>query len=201
MLVDPDGRKIKGFSINDKGEVEVNRKKATKKSLRAYDEMNKTKTGRKRFKEMVKSKTKIKLKVTDKVLYDNDGRVIHGKTRHSSAKNDDGSYKRATIYISTAKTGNDRFANATDGEMINAIGVHESIHAVDLKQIKLDNPVDGSGWTWETERKPIQYEYRSRTEYNNGDNSKFKDFYEKPNPFIFDTKGNPKPSFHFPIDK
>lgn len=196
MLVDPDGREIGGFSINDKGEVEVNREKASKKSIAVYEEMKKTDTGNKQFKNMVESETKIRLKLTDKKLYDSNGNMIHGET-YGTGTSDNGNYKKATIYISTAKTG-DRFDNATKGEMINAIGVHESIHAIDAAQIAKDRNEPAS---WATERKPIEMEYISRTEYNNGDNSKFKKSYEDTDPQAIDPYGNPKPPFYFPLEK
>ncbi len=196
MLIDPDGRKIKGFSINDKGEVEVNSKKASKKALAVYEEMKKTETGNSQFKKMVESETKIKIKLTEKKLYDSNGNMIHGETYGTGITND-GNYKKATIYISTAKTG-DRFDNATKGEIINAVGVHESVHATDAGQIAKDLKQPAS---WATEKKPIEMEYKSRTEYNKGDNSKFKSFYEDPNPKALDPYGNPKPSFYFPIKK
>ena len=72
------------------------------------------------------------------------------------------------------------------------------LHATDPGQIVKDTRQRGS---WETERKPIEMEYKSRTEYNNGDNSMFKHSYEEPNKNAIDPYGNPKPPFYLPLTK
>ena len=191
MLVDPDGRKIKGFSINKDGSIEVNKKKASKNSLRVYNSMIKSDTGKERFKNMVNSNTKIKMRVKKGAMYNSNGNQTHGETWGRGNK--DGKYRKATIYISLAKvSGEDRFNNATESEMINAIGVHESVHAIDKDQIAKDRDKPAA---WETERKPIELEYKSRTEFNKGNNSKFQKYYEDPNPEKIDPYGTPKPSF------
>jgi hypothetical protein len=185
IYIDPDGKTIKGAFINSEGNAELT-KKASKHTQRVYRDMSKTNTGISQFKKMVESETKIKLKITKSKI---DGGNTHGYTLGRGLKN--GLYKSAKIVISTAKVG-DRFDNASEGEKINAVGVHESVHT-EASQIAKDLKESGS---WETERDPIELEYTSRTEYNNGNNSKFKDSYEKSNPDAKDPYKNPKPSYN-----
>jgi len=189
--IDPDGQEIKGAFINAAGNVELN--KASRSTRKVFEAMSKSATGTSQFKKMVESSTKIRFEITGRRLSGGD----HGET--IGDKNDNGTYDVVTIIISTAKTGTkkspDRFDNATKEEMINAIGVHESIHTLDPAQIKLDHAV--KDFSWEAERNPIEMEYTSRTEYNKGDNSKFKDAYENPNPKSrVDDDGKTKPSYN-----
>ncbi len=173
-FIDPDGREIKGVTINDNGDVQLS-KKASKHTQRVYKAMSKTKLGTKQFKAMANSKTKITLKVLNYKLPDDAHGFTNGYDRFS--KEEGGGYKKATIVISTAKVG-DRFESAKDeDEVINAVGTHESIHALDSENIDKDLAKPGS---WDAELKPSRYEYTTRTEYNGGDNSAFKDSYEKP---------------------
>ena len=187
-LVDPNGEKIRGFSINEKGSIVIDEKKASKHAVKIYNAMSKTEIGRNQFAKMVSSETKIRLVVTKRKLAG-----AHGFTR--GYRVEDNQYKRAKIVISTANL-NDRFGNATDEELINAVGVHESVHAIDPEQIAKDNLQPGS---WETERKPTEMEYTSRTQYNNGNNESFKDAYENPSENL-DDYNNKKPAYHLLSD-
>ncbi len=199
--VDPDGKKIRGFSIDDDGNVHINYDKAGKDEIRVYEEMSKTEVGLKQFKTMINSKTKIKIRLTSEKLDDD----AHGFTdagyfwRYDFPKfmyMKKGQYRKATITISTAKYDDDRFKDASEGEMINAIGVHESVHATDQEQIEIDYLGRFFDWTWEKERKTIEMEYTSRTQYNQGNNQHFKSLYEDEDSNKKDSLGNPKPAFH-----
>ena len=187
-LVDPNGEEIRGFSINENGSIVIDEKKASKHAIKIYNAMSKTEIGRNQFAKMVSSETKIRLVVTKRELAG-----AHGFTRGYQVK--DNQYKRAKIVISTANL-NDRFGNATDEELINAVGVHESVHAIDPEQIAKDILQPGS---WETERKPTEMEYTSRTQYNNGNNESFKDAYENPSENL-DDYNNKKPAYHLLSD-
>ena len=187
-LVDPNGEEIRGFSINENGSIVIDEKKASKHAIKIYNAMSKTEIGRNQFAKMVSSETKIRLVVTKRKLAG-----AHGFTR--GYRVEDNQYKRAKIVISTANL-NDRFGNATDEELINAVGVHESVHAIDPEQIAKDNLQPGS---WETERKPTEMEYTSRTQYNNGNNESFKDAYENPSENL-DDYNNKKPAYHLLSD-
>ena len=185
-LVDPDGRVIKGVSMDSQGNIVLS-KGVSKHTRRVYEAMSKTKLGTSQFKKMVESATVITFEIVKKKL---DGGKAHGMTQPGEVSN--GIYETATIIISTAKNG-DRFDNATEEEMINAIGVHESVHAISKEQIIKDLAMPDS---WETERDPIEMEYTSRTEYNKGNNDSFKHYYEDENSELLDIYGNTKPSYH-----
>ncbi len=187
-LVDPDGREIRGFSTNEDGSIAIDEKKASKHAIKIYSAMSKTEIGRSQFAKMVSAETKIRLVVTKRKLAG-----AHGFTRGHNLN--DNQYKRAKIVISTANQ-NDRYGNASEEELINAVGVHESVHAIDPEQIAKDNLQPNS---WETERKPIEMEYTSRAQYNNGNNESFKDAYENPSEDL-DGYKNKKPAYHLLSD-
>ena len=184
VLKDPNGREIRGFSINEDGSISFDEKKASKHAIKVYNAMSKTEIGRNQFAKMVSSETKIRLIVTKRKIAD-----AHGFTQGYHVK--DNQYKRARIVISTANL-NDRYGNASEEELINAIGVHESVHAIDPEQIAKDKSEPDS---WETERKPTEMEYTSRTQYNNGNNESFKDAFESPSEDR-DRYNNKKPAYH-----
>ncbi len=192
FYIDPDGREVKGFTINQKtGEVQIS-KKASADAIRIYQAMSKTDIGMEAFKSLITSKTKIKLKLTTQVLEDN----THGQTVGKGLK--DGYYKKARITISTAKTG-DRFdLTKSEDELINVVGVHESVHATDKDQIKRDQalPFDVK-WTWEQESKALNAEYNTWKQYREkygGEIEPIKKIYETPSEEKKDPAGNPKPA-------
>ena len=192
--LDPDGREVVGtdgkpvtYSKDDKGET-IWSKNASDDTKKIGNALLKTSRGTNALDKIMKSNTKVDLVLTDKVLPSG----VHGITESSRGRNSDGTYKRATITISTAKT-NDRFDKASDEEQINAVGSHEEVH-LEPDQIKKDDKKINS---YEAERKTIDTEYEARLEYiqKYGGDSSFKDSYEKPNPKSKDPYGNPKPSF------
>jgi RHS repeat-associated protein len=194
--LDPDGKRVKGFSVDDKtGEVTVDREKASSDALKVYDAMSKTETGKEAFKNYVTSETEITLKVTDKKLKGN----AHGKTE-GEGMTANGYYQKATVTISTAKTG-DRFDMVqSDEEMINVIGVHESVHATNKEQISKDTNADEDiSWSWELEALPLNYEYTAWKEYRKkygGDLEQLRKLYEEPSEVKKDPTGKPKPAIH-----
>ncbi|MDD4210281.1 MAG: RHS repeat-associated core domain-containing protein, partial [Bacteroidales bacterium] len=164
-FVDPTGEEVEGFSIDEQGNVQINKDIASKDAVRIYAAMSKTETGKEAFKDMVKKETKITLALTDKAIFDNEGNQIHGNTLGDiNDLTSNGEYKNATITISTADVtpnANDRYNGFNDDEKINGIGTHESVH-LNSKQIK----IDFSNKTLRTkEQKPVMLEYKSRLEY------------------------------------
>jgi len=165
ILVDPDGRKIKGFSIDKNGNVEIG-KHASKDAVTIYNAMSKTNTGKDAFIEMVEVETKINLKLTKRVLRDSKGEQLHGRT--DGKGNKDGVYRRAKITISTAENKtltSDRFNGFSDEEKINAIGTHEKRHT-DADQILRDKDYQmGKIDLYTMEKDPVLLEFKSRMEY------------------------------------
>ena len=163
--VDPSGREVEGFSIDEQGNVKVDYDKASKDAVRIYESMSKTETGTEAFKGMIKSETKITLVLTDKALFEKKGIQVHAIT--SADINDlteNGEYKMATITISTAELVSgekDRYSGFSDEEKINGIGTHESGH-LNPDQIKVDY-LDMS--LRRKEQYPVMLEYKSRIEY------------------------------------
>ncbi|HNI45508.1 MAG TPA: hypothetical protein PK230_12480, partial [Chitinophagales bacterium] len=202
-LVDPDGRTVKGFSIDKDGNVQVDSKKASKNAQTIYNAMSKTSMGTAAFKKWVSSETKFTLKLSAKAP---DGQ--HGKTLgFGSAKGDKDYYEKATVTISTERIG-DRFDKVkSDEELINVVSTHEVLHGTDKEQIKKDKEVaamkkaDGSrvGYTWEQETKTLNTEYSAWKQYrqmHGGDATEFKNDYENPNAGAVDGVGQPKPAFY-----
>jgi hypothetical protein len=90
ILVDPDGREVEGFSIDESGQVKMDYDKASNDAVELYNAMNKTETGTQAFIEMIKSETKINIIITDEILNDKNGKEFHG---FLSPKDDgDGNY-------------------------------------------------------------------------------------------------------------
>jgi RHS repeat-associated protein len=202
-FIDPDGRTVKGFSIDKDGNVQVDSKKASKNAQTIYNAMSKTTMGAAGFKKWVSSETKFTLKLSAKAP---DGQ--HGKTLgFGSAKGDKDYYEKATVTISTERIG-DRFDKVkSDEELINVVSTHEVLHGTDKEQIKKDKEVaamkkaDGSrvGYTWEQETKTLNTEYSAWKQYrqmHGGDATEFKNDYENPNAGAIDGAGQPKPAFY-----
>ena len=114
----------------------------------------------------------------------------------------DGIYEKATVTISTYKKG--RFENATDEEIINVVGVHESFHCTDKKQVSADREKGMCSGTWESEKLTLNAEYEGWIEYiNNGidlkdtkskdeaikKTEKIREIYEEPHPDSKDCDG------------
>ncbi len=181
VFIDPDGRKVKGFSINDKGEVVIS-KRASADAIKIYNAMSKTDKGADSFKKLITSETKIYLELTDENLGDK-----HGDTEGFGKKKDkDGKtiYRNASIVISTAKIG-DRYDMAeSDDEIINAVGTHETMHAVDPEQIEQDRILKkeikgGAGFTWRSESKAMKAEYETWMQFRKKNNQSTKELKEK----------------------
>jgi RHS repeat-associated protein len=198
---DPNGKTVKGFSLDDKGNVNMDSKKASKNAQTIYSAMTKTPMEAAAFKKWGSSETKFKLKLSATAP---DGR--HGKTVGVLNKNKDG-YEKATVTISTERIG-DRFDKVkSDEELINVVGTHEVLHGTDKEQIEKDQKVaamkkaDGTDvrYTWEQETKPLNTEYSAWKQYRQmygGDATEFKNDYESPNPSNLDGLNQPKPAFY-----
>ena len=163
--VDPSGKKIRGFSIDDDGNVHINYDKASKDAVRIYEAMSKTETGAGAFKGMIKSETEITLYLTDEALFDENGVQAHAITYADiNDLTENGEYKKAVITISTAELVSgekDRYSGFSDEEKINGIGTHESGH-LDPIQIQIDY-LNMS--LRRKEQYPAMLEYKSRLEY------------------------------------
>jgi RHS repeat-associated protein len=165
-LVDPEGMEIEGFSIDDQGNVQIDKNIASKDAIRIYEAMSKTETGTEAFKGMINRRTKITLILTKKAIY-YDGIQVHGLTEPNNEDFfDNGEFKSATITISTAEiknNKNDRYNGFSKEEKINGIGTHESVH-LDPLQIKIDKS-SSLEQEREQEQEPVKLEYKSRLEY------------------------------------
>ncbi len=134
-LVDPDGRKIKGFSVNDNGEVICDESIASSDAKDMYNKASKTKTGKQAFVDMINADTNIELR------YSNEATEYNGLTDGDEYNSETGLYESATITIYRKNIESDvsddqgRFASSEEG--IIATVVHESIH-LSKDQIKLD---------------------------------------------------------------
>lgn len=134
-LVDPDGRKIKGFSVNENGEVICNENLASSDAQDIYNKAVKTEMGKNAFVDMINSATDISLSYCD----DNDD--FNGITLGEGSI--DGLYEKATILISKTAINNDvsskrdksRFESLEEGVI--ATIVHESVHLT-KEQIEID---------------------------------------------------------------
>jgi len=134
-LVDPDGRKIKGFSVNENGEVICNENLASSDAQDIYNKAVKTEVGKNAFVDMINSDTDIEL------VYSNEATEDNGLTDGCGYNSNTGLYTSATVTIyrenieSDASDDKGRFASLEEG--IIATVVHESIH-LSKDQIKLD---------------------------------------------------------------
>ncbi|MPN06262.1 hypothetical protein SDC9_153518 [bioreactor metagenome] len=194
MLVDPDGMKIRGFSIDEDGNV-VENNKSSKDAQRIYSAMSKTELGQERFKQMVASDTKIKLNITKKKLYDSQGQMIRGNTIGQGFNETTGLYDKAKVNFSTAEIPDDRFANTSTNELFNIIGVHESYHACDKVQISKDMAEPNS---WNSERTTVEAELTTWIQWSNqytGDYS-YITRYTQARSDLKDEYGRPKPSYN-----
>ena len=164
VLVDTDGMEIEGFSVDKKGNVQIDKEKASQHAIIAYEAMSMTETGNQAFKDMITMETQISFEITDEALYDG-GVQIHGKTiGDANDLTKSGEYKSAKITISTAEVSsntNDRYNGFCANEKINGIGTHESVH-LKSKQIRKDfsNKSERA-----VEQAPVMLEYQSRKEY------------------------------------
>ena len=197
MLVDPDGMKIRGYSIDDDGNV-VEDDRASKRAQRIYHGMKQTPEGLERFKAMVSSPTKVRLSITKNKLFDDDGSgaQIRAKTYGRRYNEKTGLYRRALVVFSTASIEGDRFQYAENQDNIfNVSGVHESWHAVDKEQISIDRSDRGGSWSGEATN--ILSELRSWIQWSNkftGD-YRYMPNYNKPDPSNI-LYGEPKPGFY-----
>jgi RHS repeat-associated protein len=167
IFIDPDGREIKGFSVNQNGGVVIG-KGASEQAIAIYNAMSITKTGGAAFKNMVTTQTKVSLVLTDEKIYDEDGYQIHGKTKGGKRKNDNDTFKSAVVTVSTAEIEskpNDRFNGFSKEEKINGIGTHEQVHLTPA-QIEKDEKFKNRDISiHENEKAPVEEEYKSRKEY------------------------------------
>ena len=163
-LVDPDGRKIRGFSVV--GNQVVIGRRADKDVVRLFTAMSKFSKGRSAFLEMVKMDTKINLKLTSE-----ENKSAMGETFGSRRLTKSGHYKRALIciYEGSITADDSRFYNLEEGLI--AIGVHESVH-LSPEQIQIDSSRDEDAEDanislyYYNETAPMNAEYDARVQYS-----------------------------------
>jgi len=177
MLVDPDGNEIvdeNGETISielkfkkdgtAKAKYSSNADKATKTIINAT---LKTPEGVSAVIGAVNVETKIRFKLTDEILENND----HATTKTDGELTENGLYKNITITVSTAKTGTedkpDRFDNAGIEELINAGTVHEINENLDPMQVWRHTKFDSDRTSDDRRREslPIRHEFLSRMQY------------------------------------
>lgn len=197
FYLDPDGREIKGFSVNEKGEILIDPKKASKDAVRIYQAMSKTNAGNEAFTAMIKIPTKVSIKVTNSPF--NGGAAADTKGSGVVTKDGENYYKTAkiTFYTKAISDPKSKFGGDVE-EGYNASGVHERWH-LDPTQIKIDysdyGDADVNEAEWFAERKPYNAEFDAREEYRakynpDGDDS-WKAGYLK----MEDSNGKRKPSY------
>ena len=172
-FVDGDGRVVLGtdgqpvtISKDDRGGYVINGKPDAH-TTKIFSALIKTQTGADAAIHMTTVPTKIKLVLTEKAIFDENGSQIHGST-DGKGKTEDGYYKSATITVSTAEVTanpNDRFNGFSEEEKINGIGTHEDKH-LDPTQIVVDKKAAAGEIDQKTqEQGTVQQEYKSRQEY------------------------------------
>lgn len=197
FYLDPDGREIKGFSVNEKGEILIDPKKASKDAVLIYQAMSKTNAGNEAFTAMIKIPTKVSIKVTNSPF--NGGAAADTKGSGVVTKDGENYYKTAkiTFYTKAISDPKSKFGGDVE-EGYNASGVHERWH-LDPTQIKIDysdyGDADVNEAEWFAERKPYNAEFDAREEYRakynpDGDDS-WKAGYLK----MEDSNGKRKPSY------
>jgi hypothetical protein len=188
ILVDPDGREIEGFSVDNKGNVQIDKDIASQHAIRAYEAMSMTETGTQSFVDMINMETQISFEITEQAIY-SDGKQVYGKTEGDVYNlTEKGEYKTAKITITTAdgiSDPNGRYNGFSDNEKINGIGTHERMH-IYSRQINIDH---GYLPIRHKEQRPVMLEYKTRNEFrqkygNEGDqnlNRNYQNFLYKRN--------------------
>lgn len=166
---DDDGRKIRGFRIDRHGNIKINEKKVSATALRVYYAMMLTEAGAEAFKEMIKMPTVISFKITEDPLENGN----HGKTIYDIRERTLRGYVTfAEITISIYRS-EDRFADADEEEIINAVGSHEFVHLlpdeirlrVRLERMERKRKLSSDVVFNKLEQKPVMYELYSRLQY------------------------------------
>lgn len=176
-FVDGDGRVVLGtdgkpvtIDKDSKGNFTISGK-PDKATSQIFSAMIKTPTGADAAIHMTTIPTTVKLVLTAKAVFDEDGNQVHGMTDgKGEIKTESGDvyYKSATVTVSTAEieaNPNDRFNGFSDEEKINGIGTHEDKH-LDPGQIKIDAKANAGQIDLQTqEQGTVKQEYESRKEY------------------------------------
>jgi RHS repeat-associated protein len=184
--IDPDGRRVvngKGinvFYINSSNVLCVS-KYASSNERMVFNGMMLTSTGQKMLRQMIKSKTSIRLKFKARCA-DAVGRVTYAETQQWGTGNDLGiikdkngkfRLKYATIifYMETIKESLEKENNDNYGltltEAMGAEATHESVHASDEEEVDKDIASSNGGEYRsidDSERKPNQMEQQFRNE-------------------------------------
>lgn len=176
-FVDGDGRVVLGtdgkpvtIDKDSKGNYTISGK-PDKATSQIFTAMIKTPTGADAAIHMTTIPTKVKLVLTEKAIFNEEGSQIHGDTKgKGSVENEAGDiyYKSAVVTVSTAEieaNPNDRLNNFSPDEKINAIGTHEDVHLKPEQIISDKQYQAGQIDIITNEQAPVKQEYQSRKEY------------------------------------
>ncbi|MCL4817222.1 MAG: hypothetical protein KJZ56_11320 [Flavobacteriales bacterium] len=176
-FVDGDGRVVLGtdgkpvtIDKDTKGNYVISGK-PDKATSQIFTAMIKTQTGADAAIHMTTIPTKVKLVLTEKAIFNEEGQQIHGDTKGKGEIKDEAGnayYKSAVVTVSTAEieeNPNDRLNKFSDEEKINAIGTHEDVHLKPEQIISDKKYKAGEIGLKQNEQAPVKQEYESRKEY------------------------------------
>ncbi|RIY04747.1 RHS repeat-associated core domain-containing protein [Hymenobacter rubripertinctus] len=186
-FIDPNGKEVVGVNKNEDGSLSYSDNAVKNGTKNVIEAMTSTEKGAKSVDDMIGSKTKISI-----LLKNGKGSASGGYALTLSGsdkkKNDDGTYKSATItiykgaYMEDKKTNTGKYSTASEKEFLNASGVHEGIHLTPEQIVKDEQRGYSSSpdkmtdaeykeYMQTTEKKPHDAEVQTRNEYHDKFNS------------------------------